>query len=177
MLKALRRRLFTWLGADVLDGLEAARASQHAQLRAEVGASLKPVLDWISRAEAHLAALQQAHGDGTLQLQSLAARLAEAQEAAASQPGTSAGLRQSLDALRADLEARGRELASVLDWIRGAEEHLAALQSDHDRLRVLSAHHHLLDRVTLVEARLRDLERADQALAAAVAKARADAAV
>jgi len=172
MLKSVRRRFFRWLAGDVLDGLEAHRSSLPAQVRAEVGASLEPVLEWNGQAEAHLAALQQAHEDGAAQLRTAVDRLVEMQETLAAVKGSADDLRPALTVLREEFETRGRELASALDWIRGAEEHLAALQSDHDRLRVLSEHHRLVARVTLVEARLRDLERADQALAAAVAKAR-----
>ena len=59
-------------------------------------------------------------------------------------------------------------VAATLDWIRGAEHHLAALQVAFDRLQPLVEQHdeqvpRLIARVTLLESRLTDLERATHA--------------
>lgn len=85
-----------------------------------------------------------------------------------------AAVRDTLDAQRAETEARlSTALAPVFDWMRNAEAHLAALQADHDRLRVLyETRIAQLDHVLALEARLDDLERAGTAIAVAIAKAR-----
>ena len=58
----------------------------------------------------------------------------------------------------------------MLGWMRGAEAHLAALQADHDRLKAL--HEGRMAQLDRLAARLEDLERADTAIAGAIARSR-----
>jgi hypothetical protein len=57
---------------------------------------------------------------------------------------------------------RAADLRPLLDWIRGAEAHLAALQADHDLLREL----HLEERLTDVRPVLEWVRGAEAHLAA-----------
>ncbi len=67
------------------------------------------------------------------------------------------------------------DVAPILEWIRGAESHLAALQADHDRVRLLNEQQaiqldQMQSRVAGLEARVADLERADTDIAVTVAR-------
>ena len=86
-------------------------------------------------------------------------------------------IRAAVTRERAELDARyAASMESLLAWIRGAETHLAALQADHDRLRIrcgeaVGPQDRTSTRASLYE-RLDDLERAQTALAMGMAKAR-----
>lgn len=78
-----------------------------------------------------------------------------------------------------DVQSRGANqppaAAPILEWIRGAESHLAALQADHDRVRLLHEQQtiqldRMQSRLTALEARVADLERADTEIAINVAR-------
>jgi hypothetical protein len=89
-----------------------------------------------------------------------------------------AAFHKALEAHRTDAEARiSASVTPLLEWIRGAEKHLAALQADHNRLGALYEERiaqldQFVTRASLLEARLDDLERAHTAMAAAISKAR-----
>ena len=84
----------------------------------------------------------------------------------------------AVTAQRAEFDIRmAASTEPMLAWIRGAEAHLAALQADHDRLKVLYEERmaqldRLAARAIWLEARLEDLERADTAIAGAIARSR-----
>ena len=70
---------------------------------------------------------------------------------------------------------RSSGVEPILEWIRGAEAHLAALQADHDRVRLLHEQQtaqldRMQSRVAVLEARVADLERSDTEIAVTVAR-------
>jgi len=87
-------------------------------------------------------------------------------------------VRAAVSAQRVEFDSRvAASIEPMLEWIRGAEAHLAALQADHDRLRALYEGRivqpdQVGTRVFLLEARVDDLERAHTAMATAISKAR-----
>ena len=139
-------RFVASLLADVVDEhVQKALTDQRAALDARVAASVEPVLAWIRRAEAHLAALQKDHER----------------------------LRERHDRLTALFEERMSQLDRLA---AGAEDH-ERLRERHDRLTALFEERmSQLDRLAAgagwLETRLEDLERADTAIATALAKAR-----
>jgi hypothetical protein len=83
-----------------------------------------------------------------------------------------AALQAEYDRLKGDSDTQP---APAFDWIKGAENHLAGLQTGYDRLQSLLQRQtdqvtRAVARLSLLEARLTDLERADTAIAAAIGR-------
>jgi septal ring factor EnvC (AmiA/AmiB activator) len=196
----LRRRAFRFLSGIDPQTLTDEPARLRAEVRESIAAATRPIADWIAEARRHLAALQESvaalqvsagavaerqerHASAALDTDArlstlradhaaLVAAARKIDEQLASTREWIRGAETHLAALQQQASGAASELAAVLAWIRGAEEHLAALQGDHDRLGALSDHHRLVARLTVLEARLADLERADLAIATAISKAR-----
>jgi hypothetical protein len=156
-LPAWRRALARFvIGFDVVD----------FQRRREVEASeIRSALEGLRNASAHLAALQTEYD-----------RLKSAGIHAITADRLSALERQVADpANSSPFTATTPPSDHVLEWIRNAEKHMAALQGGYDRLESLLTRHtdqlmRAIARLALLDSRMADLERADTAIAAALGK-------
>jgi len=142
-----RRRLSRFLlGVDV---------AELADLQRQQGQILRETISEVAELRAH----QRQSDESTANFQ----RSASAHLAA---------LQAEYDRMKGDADTQA---ARALDWIKAAENHLAGLQSGYDRLQSLLQRQtdqgtRAIARLSLLEARLTDLERADTAIAAAIGR-------
>jgi len=165
----IRKTLLRLLGIET--------RSRIARIETGHGAMLEIIdsmLEWIRKAERHLAALQHDHEKQLAAVHSLIESNVEWIRNAESHLSS---LQESHERIHDSLGTtlRADQVEVTTSWMRGAEAHLAGLQAESERLCSLSRR--LGEQLTRVialtahmEARMEDLERSDTEIAVALAR-------